>query len=64
MATKLFKALKKGFEEAIVHDQGQIELRSECIEIPKPAHYKARDIKKIKEKSRYTKRYKEGTYYD
>jgi putative transcriptional regulator len=54
MATKLFKALKKGFEEAIAHDQGKIDLRSEFIEIPKPALYKAKDIKKIREKSRYS----------
>lgn len=53
--TKLFKALKKGFEEAIAHDQGKLDLRSEFIEIPKPpAHYKAKDIKKIREKNKYS----------
>ncbi len=52
---KLFKALKKGFEEAIAHDQGKLDLRSELIDIPKPpAHYKAQDIKKIREKNRYS----------
>lgn len=54
MSTKLFKALKKGFEEAIAHDQGKIDLRAEFLKIPKPVHYKAKDIKKIREKSRYS----------
>lgn len=54
-STKLFKALKKGFEEAIAHDQGKLSLRSEFIEIPKPpAHYKAKEIKKIREKNKYS----------
>jgi len=53
--TKLFKALKKGFEEAIAHDQGKLNLRSEFIEIPKPpAHYKAKEIKKIRKKNKYS----------
>ncbi len=53
--TKLFKALKKGFEKAIAHDQGKLDLRSEFVEIPKPpAHYKAKDIKRIREKNRYS----------
>jgi putative transcriptional regulator len=53
--TKLFKALKKGFKEAIAHDQGKLELRSEFIEIPKPpTHYNAKDIKKIREKNKYS----------
>ncbi len=56
MATKLFKALKRGFEEAIAHDQGKIDLHSIFIEIPKPpAPYKAKDIKKIREKNKYLK---------
>ena len=53
--SKLFNALKIGFEEAIAHDQGKLDLRSEFIEIPQPpAQYKAADIKKIREKHRYS----------
>lgn len=53
--TKLFKALKKGLEEAVAHDQGKLDLRSELIEIPKPPmHYKAKEIKKIREKNKYS----------
>jgi len=53
--SKLFKALKAGLEEAIAHDQGKLDLRSELIEIPTaPDHYKAKDIKRIREKNRYS----------
>lgn len=53
--SKLFKALKVGFEEAIAHDQGKLHLRSECIEIPAPpAQYKAKEIKKIRERNKYS----------
>lgn len=53
--SKLFKALKKGFEEAIAHDQGKLDLRSEFIELPEPPiQYKAREIRKIREKNRYS----------
>ena len=53
--SKLFKALKEGLEEAIAHDQGKIKLKSEFIEIPKPpAKYKAEEIKKIREKRKYS----------
>lgn len=46
--SKLFQALKAGFQEAIEHDQGKLNLRSKFIEIPKlPARYKAKDIKEI-----------------
>ncbi len=34
--TKLFEGLKKGLEEAIAHDQGKLDLRSESLAIPKP----------------------------
>ena len=34
--SKLFKALKKGLEEAIAHEEGKITLKSETIEIPAP----------------------------
>ncbi len=47
----LFKALKVGFEEAIAHDQGKLDLRSEFIEVSKPpARYRAEEIKKVREK--------------
>src|ERR1700733_13714572 len=53
--SKLFKALKAGLEEAIAHEQGKLDLRSEIIEIPEPpAQYKAKEIKKIREKNRYS----------
>jgi putative transcriptional regulator len=53
--SKLFTALKKGLEEAIEHDQGKLDLRSALIDIPKPpTHYKAKEIKKIREKNRYS----------
>ncbi len=49
--SKLLNALKAGFEEAIAHDQGKLDLRSEFIEIPQPpAQYKAADLKKTREK--------------
>ena len=53
--SKFFKKLKAGLEEAIAYEQGKLDLRSEIIEIPEPpAHYKAREIKKIREKNRYS----------
>lgn len=53
--TKLFKALKAGFEEAIAHDQGKIDLRTEFIELPTPPmQYKAKDIKRIRKKNNYS----------
>ena len=52
---RLFKGLKTALEEAIAHDQGKLDLRSEIFEIPEPpAQYKAKDIKKIREKNRYS----------
>lgn len=44
--SKLFKNLKAGLEEAIAHEQGKINLRSVCIEIPDaPSNYKPKQIK-------------------
>ncbi len=44
--SKLFKELKAGLEEAIEHEQGKINLRSICIEIPEaPNNYKPKQIK-------------------
>lgn len=52
---KLFKNLKAGLEEAIAHEQGKINLRSVCIEIPDaPSKYKPKQIKKIRENNNYS----------
>jgi hypothetical protein len=49
--SKLFEALKAGFEEAIAHDQGKLELRTHIIHIPSaPAQYNPEEIKKVSEK--------------
>src|SRR5437762_3377377 len=53
--TKLFKGLKKGLEEAILHKKAKLDLRSQLLEIPEPpAEYKPKQIKKIREKNRYS----------
>lgn len=52
---KLFKGLKEGLEDAIAYEQGKLDLRSKDIEIPDPpANYTAKNIKKIREKNRYS----------
>lgn len=52
---RLFKELKKGFDEMIAHKEGKVTLRSERIEIPSPpANYSAKEIKKIREKYGYS----------
>ena len=51
--SKLFEALKAGFEEAIAHDQGKLELRTHFIPIPgAPAQYNPEEIKKIRRKKK------------
>lgn len=53
MSNKFFKDLKQSLEEVLAHRQGKLDLYSEYIEIPEPpAEYKAKDIKKIREKKR------------
>ena len=53
--SKFYRDLKAGLEEYIAHKEGKIELRTTEIEIPEPpANYKAKDIKKIREKNRYS----------
>lgn len=53
--SKLFKGLKKGLEEALVHTEGKITLKSELIEIPEPpAEYSATDIKRIRKQNHYS----------
>lgn len=51
---KFFEELKSGLEDIIEHKKGKITLRSEVIEIPAPPEYKAIDVKKIREKGRYS----------
>ena len=53
--SKFFKQLKEGLEDVLAHKEGKITLRSETIEIPEPpADYTAKEIKKIREKGRYS----------
>jgi putative transcriptional regulator len=55
MPNKFFKDLKKGLEEVVAYKKGKLDLRSESIEIPEPpAEYKAKQIKKIREKNHYS----------
>jgi putative transcriptional regulator len=55
MSNKFFKDLKAGLEDAIAYKKGKLNLRSKDIEIPEPpAEYKARDIKKIRERYDYS----------
>ncbi len=54
--SKFFHDLKKGLEEVVSHKKGKITLHSESIEIPQPPlEYKAKDIKKIRGKGRYSR---------
>ena len=48
--SKLFKKLKSGLEEAIAHEQGKIDLRSEYIVLPKPFKNRIYLIRKHKRK--------------
>lgn len=58
MSNKFYKDLKAGLDEYLAHLDGKLDLRSTEIEIPEPpAEYKAKDIKKIREKSRYSQGY-------
>ena len=53
--SKLFKGLKLGLEEAIAHNKGKLDLRSEVIEIPEPpAQYRSKEIKKMREINSYS----------
>jgi putative transcriptional regulator len=55
MMGKLYEELKEGFEEILAYRKKKITLRSERIEIPEPPiAYKAKHIKKIREKGRYS----------
>ena len=53
--SKFFKQIKEGLEEALAHKKGKITLRTEIIEIPEPPEeYSAKEIKRIREKGRYS----------
>jgi len=53
--SRFYEKLKEGLEDVLAHKKGKITLRSEIVAIPEPpAQYKASDIKKIREKSRYS----------
>lgn len=55
MSKKFFKDLKTGLEDAIAHEKGKLDLRSELIEIPEPpAEYRPKQIKKIREERHYS----------
>lgn len=55
MNKKYFKDLKAGLEDIAAYKKGKLDLRSECIEVPEPpARYKAKEIKKIRQKNRYS----------
>lgn len=55
MSSKFARDLKAALKEAIAHKEGKLDLYSEYIEIPEPpAEYKPKDIKKIREKNRYS----------
>lgn len=56
--SKFYKDLKSGLEEIIAYKEGKLDLRSTEIEVPEPpAEYKAKQIKKIREKSHYSQGY-------
>ncbi|MGC1878067.1 MAG: helix-turn-helix domain-containing protein [Rhabdochlamydiaceae bacterium] len=51
----LYEDLKEGFQEILAYRKGKITLCSERIEIPEPPmEYKAKDIKRIREKGDYS----------
>lgn len=53
--SKLYEDLKEALEDCIAYEQGKITLRTELIEIPKaPEQYTAKDIKRIRDKGRYS----------
>ena len=55
MDNKLFKDLKAGIQDVLDYKKGKLDLRSELIDIPEPPMtYKAKDIKKIRKKNRYS----------
>ena len=58
MSSKFAKDLKAALKQAIAHKEGKLDLRTTEIEVPEPpAEYKAKEIKKIREKSHYSQGY-------
>lgn len=52
---KFFEDLKAGLTEAVEHKKGKINLRSDAIEVPQPpSQYKGSEIKKIRERLKYS----------
>ena len=52
MSNNFFKDLKESLEEVVAYKNGKLDLRSQLIEVPEPpAKYKAKDIKKIRERN-------------
>ena len=55
MSNKFFNDLKSGLEDVVAYKKGKLELRSDEIELPEPpAEYRAKDIKKIRQKNSYS----------
>ena len=55
MAKKFFNDLKASLEDVAAYKKGNLHLRSDAIELPEPpANYKAMDIKKIRQRNRYS----------
>ena len=55
---KFARDIKEGLEEFIAYKQGKVSLRSELVELPEPpTEYKAKDIKKLRERKKYSQGY-------
>lgn len=54
MGSKFFESLKKGLEEAVAHEKGEITLRLHIIDLSSPPQYKAKDIKRIRSREHYS----------
>jgi putative transcriptional regulator len=56
--SKFFKDLKAGLEEAIEYRKGNVKLRSSTYNILQPpSKYQAKDIKKIRQRHKYSQAY-------
>ncbi len=55
MKKTLFEKLEAGLEDIVAYKKGKLTLKTEFIEIPEPpTKYKAKEIKKIREKNNYS----------
>jgi putative transcriptional regulator len=53
--SKMFDLLKEGLEEAIAYHQGKVKLHTKEVFVPDmPKSYKAADIKKLREKLKFS----------